>query len=212
MKKFSARSGLLFGVVLAVCAFAVPSMASAASWAGLGTHQLFSPNLQFSAVEPAPVGLVGSSCADSQFDAHVVNAAVVEITGVRFLRCTGGAGFSGTGAQDDCTVTATGTNFPWTATARTTTDIQIHQIDVDVRFEVNPAGGTCTVAGNTARVTGTLTSGSFDPSATPANRRITFTSAPGLTAHVLGTGLNAPAAVTGQFRDTTSPFTLNVLD
>jgi hypothetical protein len=212
MNMLSKKSALLFGAVLAVCAFVAPSMASAASWSGLGTHQLASANLNFT-TNIAPLGAAGSSCADSEFDADVVNAQVIEITGAVFRNCTGGSGFPAIGgAADDCTVTATGTNFPWTATARLTTDIQIHQIDVDVAFETKPGGalGSCRLEGNTVRVTGTLTSGSFDPSATAANRRITYTSAPGLTAHVLGTGLNGPAAVTGVFRDTTA--TLNVLD
>jgi hypothetical protein len=208
MKKFSAKSGLLFGVMLAVCAFVVPSMASAASWSGLGTHQLFSPNLSFQAVLNGQNS--GSSCADSRFDADVVNAAVVEITGARFLNCTG------TLAAADCTATPTGANFPWTATARLTTDIQIHQVDVSVLFETKPGGapGSCAQEGLTVRVTGTLTSGSFDPSAIAADRRITYTSAPGLTAHLLNTGglVFGEAFVTGRFQDTNATPTLNVLD
>jgi hypothetical protein len=204
MKKFFEKSVLIFGAVLAVCAFAVPSMASAASWAGLSTHQLASSDLAFTAnLTGTPAGW---SCADTEFDADVVSAAVVEITGTVFRNCSGGGGFTG------CTVTSTGANFPWTATARTTTDIQIHRVDVSVVFDTKPGGapGSCAQEGFTIRVTGTLTSGSFDPSATAANRRITYTSATGLTAHLLNTGLFAEAPVTGTFRDTTA--TLNVLD
>jgi hypothetical protein len=205
MKKLSRQSVLLFGAVLAVCAFAVPSMASAASWAGLGTHQLSSNNLAFTATI-APLPAAGWSCADTEFDADVVSGAVVEITAARFRNC------DGTLLAAGCTMTVTGNDFPWTATARTTSDIQIHRVDMSVIFHTRPAAapGSCVAEGVTARVTGTLTSGSWDSSAIPANRRLTLNDAPGLTSHLLGIGLSGPTSVTGVFRDTTN--TLNVSD
>jgi hypothetical protein len=205
MNMLSKKSALLCGAVLAVCAFAVPSMASAASWSPLNTtHQLTSPDLQFTANLTGTPG--GSSCADSEFDAEVFSAAVIEITGAVFRNC------SGTGGATGCTATPVGNNFPWTATARTTTDIQIHRVDVSVVFDTKPGGapGSCAQEGFTIRVTGTLVGGVFDPSSVGANRRITYTNATGTTAHLLTTGLNAPATVLGTIRDTTA--TLNVLD
>ena len=196
MKLLSKKSGVLFGAVLAVCAFAVP-MASAASWSGGGsvTHQLASTNLTFT--ETVGGVQVGSSCALSTFDADVVSAAVVEITGGRFDNCTGTNGGAG------CSVTATPTRFPWTATAPNTTNIQIHGVHVDVTFS-----GFCLVSGQAVTLTGTLTGGSFDPSAIGADRRITFDHDDGLVGHSsLG---SATAFVTGSFRDLTG--TANLFD
>lgn len=207
MRKLSKKSMLLVGGILTVCAFAMPSLASAASWSPIPntTHVLASHNLAFTA-GAGGAAPVGSQCADSEFHAVVVNAAVMEITAVSFRNCTGLAGTLGSG----CTTTATATGLPWTATARTTTDIQIHNIDVDVQFETRPGGplGSCLLHNNVARVTGTLTGGTFDPSTIAANRRVTFNHAHGLTSHsALG---SQSAFVTGTFRDTTN--TLNVLD
>ena len=194
----TSKSVLLFGVVLAVCAFVVPSMASAASWSGAGTHQLFSPNLSFTA---APTGVAaGSSCAASEFDSDVVSAAVIEITGGSFQNCRGLVNAA------DCTVTASGTKFPWTATARTTTDIQIHGIHVDLVFETGP-GQPCTgFAGAKITLTGTLTGGVWDV----PTKEITLNNAPGTNVHVVGAAASGPATVNGTIRDTTG--TLNVLD
>jgi hypothetical protein len=199
MKKFSKRSVLLFGAVLAVCAFAVPSLASAASWDGGGTvtHQLASANLGFTIEAPQ---VIGSSCANSEFDSDVVSAATLRITGARFLNCRG------TGLGVNCTVTPTGRNFPWTATAPTTTTIGIDGVHVSVAFENHPDGTACGVNGLTTTLTGNLTGGSWDPSATGANRRVTFRNAPGTTSHS-SLGSNA-AFVTGDIRDTAG--TLNL--
>jgi hypothetical protein len=206
MKKFSKKGVLLFGGVLAVCAFAAP-MASAASWAVVGTpHTLASANLSFTA--GAGTGaFVGSSCADSEFTSTVASAANLEITAAAFRNCRG---LAGTGAAG-CTVTATGTGLPWTATARLTTDIQIHNVNVDVTFETAPPVGStpCAAEGIRTVLTGTLTGGTFDPSSVLADRRVTFNHAPGLSSH-LGPAGTIAAFVTGAFRDTQA--TLNVLD
>ncbi|HEX5923662.1 MAG TPA: hypothetical protein VFY45_07505 [Baekduia sp.] len=195
MKKLSKKSVLLFGAVLAVCAFAAP-MASAASWSPIGTTaRLASTNLGFS--QAIGGGLtVGSSCALSTFDGDVASAAVLTITGGRFDNCVG------TGLAAGCTVTATGTRFHWTATGVSTTDIQIHGIHVDVRFETAPGGGACNslVHNTNITLTGTLTGGSFDPSSIGLNRKVTFVNASGLVSHsALANG--APTLVTGTFFD-----------
>jgi hypothetical protein len=203
MKKFARKGILLFAAVLVVCAFAT-SMASAASWAVIGTtHQLFSNNLSFTIESPLNIG---SSCANSEFDADVASASTLEITGGRFLNCRG------TNLAAGCTVTATGTRFPWTATAPTTTNIQIHGIHVDVRFEQppeNPNGCSFLVVGQDVTLTGTLTGGSFDPSSIGANRRVTFNNASGTVAHSSALGSNG-ALVNGTITDTTA--TLNLFD
>jgi hypothetical protein len=199
MKKLSRRSVLLLGAVLAVCAFAVPSSASAASWDGGGTvtHQLFSNNFGFTIESPQ---VFGSSCANSEFDVDVVSAAALRITGARFLNCRG------TGIGVNCTLTPTGRNFPWTATASSTTTIGIDGVHVSLVYENHPDGTACSVNGLATTLTGNLTGGSWDPSATGANRRVTFRNAPGTTMHS-ALGSNA-GFVTGDFRDTAG--TLNL--
>ena len=48
MKKLSKKGVLLFAGAMAVCAFAMPAMASASSWGVVGTHHtLTSSNLGF---------------------------------------------------------------------------------------------------------------------------------------------------------------------
>lgn len=196
MKKLSKKSALVFSGLLAVCAIAAP-MASAASWSVIGTtHVLSSNNLAFTAV--TPLGTVGSSCLDSEFHVDVRSAAVLTITAAAFRGCSGNAGIA-----LGCSVSATATNLDWTATAVTTTNVQIHGVDVDVRFS-----GPCLANNVQTRLTGTLTGGTVTPSSDPAARRVHFNHAHGLTSHsALG---NSAAFVTGTFRDTTQ--TLNVLD
>jgi hypothetical protein len=107
-------------------------------------------------------------------------------------------------------VTATPTGFPWTATAVTTSNIQIHGFDVDLQFENTPGNPTGCAVNFSSRLTGTLTGGTWDPSATGANRRITFEHDDGLTSHSAQLGGPTPMFVTGTFRDTQA--TLNVFD
>jgi hypothetical protein len=191
MKKFSQRGVLLFGVMLAVCVL-VPSLASAASWSPVGTHrQLFSPNLSFTATVPV-LGQSGSLCAASEFTGDVATSNTIEITNAVFTRCMGTIG------AVNCTSTPTGANFPWTATATSTTDVQIHGVDVTVVFENTPGNATACPNPGTIRVTGTLTGGSWNPT----SNEVTLEHELGLTAHVLGTGLNGVATVDGTIRDT----------
>jgi hypothetical protein len=193
MKTFSQRGVLLFGVMLAVCAF-VPSLASAASWFQVGTHhELFSPNLSFTATFPI-IGQAGSQCNATELTGDVVSANTIEITGAVFKDCMGTFG------QSQCSATPTTNSFPWTVTATSTTNVQIHGLDVSVVFENTPGNPNACQTPGTVRVTGTLTGGSWNPATNEV-----FLSDPqsdGLTAHLLGTGLSAPAFVTGTFRDT----------
>jgi hypothetical protein len=199
MKKMSTKGALLFGAVMAICAFALPSMASAASWSVVGTtHQLVSTNL---VIDPT-TSPVSWTCADSELDVDVASAATLEITGASFRACGGLQGGAG------CLVTTTGTRFPWTVTAPTTTNIQIHGIHIDARFE-NNGGFACPVAGLTFTVTGTLSGGTWDPSATGASRRITLNQETGTTSHT-SVGSPIPTEIGGTFRDTAG--TLNLFD
>jgi hypothetical protein len=174
MKTLSQKSALLFGAMWAVCAFAVPSMASAASWAPVGTSPvLFSNDVEFTILFPFFVAR--PTCTDVKFSADVVSASIVKITGATFKGCTG------TGQVDiGCTATVTGTKFPWTMTAPSTTTIQISGIHVDLWFEPGPTG-TCGGFVNHQNFTrsGNLLNGVWDPSAIGADRRVTFAGSDG---------------------------------
>jgi hypothetical protein len=204
MKKLSKKSALLFGAALAVCAFAAP-MASAASWSVIGTgHTLASHNLAYS--QAIGGGLtVGMSCASTSFGTTVTTAALLTINSGTFSNCRG------TGVAAGCTVTLTGTKFPWSGTAPTTTSIQIHGIHIDWRYETAPGGATCNslVHNQNMTVTGTLTSIIFDPSSVGTNRRLTLINSSGLVSHsALANG--APTLLNGTFSDVAG--TLNLLD
>lgn len=179
LKKLSKKSILLFGAVLALSAFAMPSLASAATWDPPGTtHTLDSPNLSFSSA----VG--GSICSLAQFHLVVSAAGVSTITGTNFSGC------SGTGGATGCTTTARGTSFPWTVTPISTTTATIDKVHVDVTFE----GAACPL-GNPANVT---LSGNLGPAAwSNAAHEVVFANTGGLT--VAGIG---PATVSGTVRDT----------
>ncbi len=198
LKMVSKKSMLLLGVVMALCAFVLPSVASAASWTGSGN--IDSGDLGFSS---AAIGS-GWACTATSFSVTVHNGAVATITGGAFRNCHGKLG-SGVG----CTLTWTGTGFPWRATPVTTSNIQIHGVDIDVSFEQTPGTlAECGTQGAQLRLQGTVTA-SFTPNATPASRRFDFTGATGLTGTIAPATPFGAVALQGQAAPTG---TLNVLD
>ncbi len=198
MKKLSQRSLLLFGVTLAVSAFVVPSMAWAATWSPVNsTHELFSSNLTF-ATHGGPLGAAGWSCAGWESMAHVASAQSLVITNGRFSNCTG------TGGASSCLVTPTFTG-QWQATPVSTTNIQIHNVVLDISF--SGASGVCAANGARLLLTGTLSGGA---TWNPANNTVNLANATGLTAHYLGVGVSSTTTLNGQLRDTTS--TLRLFD
>jgi hypothetical protein len=199
MKMFSKRGVLLFGAALMVCAFAVPSMASAASWGVIGsTHVLDSSDLSF--LGHTTSGTLGEVCADSQFHSDVRNTAILTITSASFKNCMG------TGALGaNCTVTRTSTRFPWSATGASTTNVQIHDVHVDVKYENTPGNPTaCAVNGAIVTWTGTLNSGSWNAS----THSVTFTNATGLVATSTSLAGVTNVTVSGTIRDTAQTLTL----
>jgi hypothetical protein len=146
MKKFSKKGVLLFAAAMALCAFAMPSMASASSWGPVNTHHtLTSTNIGFL----SDVTGTTSMCTSASFTARVVSTANVEIDSATFDGCA----LSAPAAAAQCSVNSTGTSFPWTATARTTSDIQIHGVSIDAFL----SGASCgALTSQTLRITGTL--------------------------------------------------------
>jgi hypothetical protein len=187
MKKFSKKGVLLFAGAMAVCAFVMPGMASAASWGPVGLHTVLdSRDIGFSATSPT-FGRITSSCTRSSFTANVVSATNLNISTAFFGgHCT--ATFQD--IPTTCTVTTATTNLPWRATAVTTTNIQIHGVDIDLLFEASSTNLCSAVNGQTGRITGTLTGGRWT-----ANREVDFSDAEGLTVHANGNSF--PATVRG---------------
>jgi hypothetical protein len=196
------RRTLLFGAVMALCAFAMPSPASAASWSPVGTTGVLDSN-NLSVVMPAlNSGLV---CTDARLHTFVDNAQVMTIVSGQFLGCEGTVGTAA-----GCTLTLTGTGFPWRATALSTTDIRIHGINIDLRFETRPPAGAfpCANNGIDLRLTGTLGIGTAGQTTwLPATRSVEFANTTGLTAHIGATTVGA--VLNGTLRATGL---LNILD
>ena len=173
----SKRNMLLLGAVMALCAFVLPSVASAASWTPVGTTdgRLDSGNFGFS----IPALASGTACTSSTFGVTVDSAAVATVTGVSINNCHGDIG-SGVG----CTLTTTATNLPWRATAVNTTNIQVHGLEMDVSFVQTPGTlGECANDGLPIRITGTATA-----SFTAGGRIADFNGATGLVVHIPGVG------------------------
>ena len=157
MEKLSRKVVLLFAGVLALGAFVMPSLASASSWGAVGSHHvLTSSNIGF--VAHTTAGQVTSNCTDSSFTFRVISTADAQVTSGTF----GGNCTASGPAVGDCTVTTALTGLPWTATAVTTSNIQIHGVNIDITFEQPPAGGVCVnFPGQRIRITGTLTGGQW---------------------------------------------------
>ena len=83
MKK-SFKILLRFATAIMVCAFAMPSMASALSWSPVSTHHTLDSS-DFGFISN---GLAAASmCSNAQLTADVVSPAVMEITAASFTGC-----------------------------------------------------------------------------------------------------------------------------
>jgi hypothetical protein len=198
MKKFSKKGVMLFAAAMALCAFAMPSAAGAVSWTPVGTeHTLDSPDVGFTGTSGI-LGQIISSCTQSSFTADVTSATVVEITHATFGGdCT--ATFPNLGATARCAVTARATALPWTATLISTSNVQIHGINIDVVFD-QTATSTCPalVTGQSLVITGTINSGT---TVNNTEHALILNNAEGLTSHSGLLGSN-PVTARGTFRDT----------
>jgi hypothetical protein len=200
MKKLSKKGVLLFAGAMALCAFVLPSVASAASWGVVGTHHtLDTPNIGFTS--PLAGGTT-SSCTRSSLTTRVASAQNLEITSGSF----GGLCTFETVSAGRCTLTAVPTRFPWTATATTTTNLQIHGFHIDARLDHIPgAGASCGLNGAEFTVTGTLTGGIWTGN---ASHTMDFSNAEGLVLHsVLGN--NQPTTTRGFISDTQNSLVVN---
>jgi hypothetical protein len=198
MKKFSTRGVLRFAGAMAVCMFALPSAASAASWGPLSSHHtLDSPNLGFTS---SFLGGTTSQCVQSSFTTRVTSAQNLEITSASFNGCTVSGPSIGT-----CTGTLVATRLPWTATAVTTSNLQIHGIHIDGRSEQPPGSNLCAAfaVGLLTTLTGTLTGGNYT-----SPGRLDFNNAEGLVTHSVS-GNNVPLTFRALFTDTQGTLTVS---
>jgi hypothetical protein len=194
MKKFSQKGVLHFAAMMTLCAFMMPSMASASSWGPVGTEHRLDSNIGF----VADALSASSMCANAQFTVNVVSTTVIEITGVSFIGCTVASTNALVGT---CTLTASGTSLPWTATAVSTSNIQIHGVNINAFLENEPGSTACSASGQPLKITGTLSNASWlgntnDP-------RIELSGSTGLVFHnpALGT---SPITSTGTLTDTST--------
>jgi hypothetical protein len=199
MKKLVTKDALTFaGAAMATCALLMPSMAGAASWGVIGTeHTLDSPDLGFTSADG---GGLTTACPESSFTVSVQSASTLTITGVTFRRCTTSGPTAGL-----CTVTSAATHLPWTATAISTSTIQIGGVHFDELLEDERAApGSCFLKGVWRTITGTLEIGSW----TASQHEVTFSNAEGLAGHS-ALGIGAPVTTRGTLRDTQQTLTVN---
>jgi hypothetical protein len=199
--KFSKKGILLFAAAMALCAFAMPSMASAASWSPIGLETtLHSSSFGFTSTNPV-LGRIQSNCTRSSLTARVASAALLTITAATFGgHCT--AQFLDVGGAPTCTETVTTTNLPWPATLVGPNEVELHGWHYHILFDNTPGNANCTAAGLTGgslRITGSLRGGRY----TNATRTLVYSNAEGLVSHSAATGANGvPVTVRGTFVST----------
>jgi hypothetical protein len=204
MKKFPKKGVVLFAGVMAVCAFVMPAMSSAASWGVIGTeHTIHSPDLEFTTTMPL-IGATTTQCTNSTFTIDVRSAAALTVTSATFRACTAtGAGIG----TCTLTVTATPTATPdWNVTGITTSDVRINSVDVDITFENHPGSSSCVnVLHQPVTLTGILGGGQWTGNG--ANQHeVIFLNDEGISSHG-PTGTSA-LTISGTFRDTQQTLTL----
>jgi hypothetical protein len=98
-------------------------------------------------------------------------------------------------------VTTVASGFPWTATATTTTNIQIHGLRITIGLEHIPGDnpGQCGLNGADLLLTGTVTSGRWTHNAPDPS--LDFVDAEGLVSHS-GLGVNQAVTARGFITDT----------
>jgi hypothetical protein len=197
MKKFSKKGVLLFAAAMALCAFAMPSMASASSWGVVGSHHtLDTTNIGFSNDTNGAV----SMCDRAQFTTRVTSTANLEVSTASFSSCALNAEALGA----TCTATSTATNLPWTGTAVTTSNIQLHGVNIDVFL----TGASCgTLTNQTIKVTGTISGARWLGN---ANHGIELAGASGLVSHLpaVAGGTTSAITLTGTLADTQNTLTV----
>jgi hypothetical protein len=187
MKKFSKQRVLLCAAAMTVCALA-PSMASAASWSPIGSHNtLDAPTFRWT-IDSQGTHL---NCGSSFLTTKTANAMDLEISDLDLRTCIATGPTIGT-----CSVSSTPTGLPWTATPTSATTVDIRNIDVDQTL-LHVVSSGCTVNGLRIRWTGDIMQAAWDN----ATRELNLVSKLGLVLHST-LGQNLPLTTSATFRDT----------
>jgi hypothetical protein len=168
MKKTMTKSTLLFASIMALAAFAMPSMASAANWGPFNTNHTLNGYIYVSTG-----ALYNTVSCSGSLGVHVRApvASTLDITSASFSSCS-----VSIGQGVDCNVTATASGLPWTAIGTSTSDVRINVTDMTFTYSQKPGGPSCTLSGGVGHVSGTLTGGAWSAAA----HKVTYASDPGL--------------------------------
>jgi hypothetical protein len=191
MNKIIRKSLLLFAIVAALTAFAVPSMASAVNWSPLNSYQITTSPTTLTVNVP---GLGdGLSCSSGPILAtHVRTPAssLMDVLASLDFSCTG------TGWWTNCNVAMAPTGFPWTVDGASLTNVTINSLSIN-----GTLSGSCGSYG-TFNLNGSLAGGHWSQ----ATHSLAFTNATGVS--LSGPGYSYPATVSSsQFiSDPAAPF------
>jgi hypothetical protein len=160
MNKIIKKGLLLFAGIMALTAFAVPAMASAANWGVPNTnHTLTSSAIVLTSGTPTPGAL---QCTSAQYGVHVRTPAssTLDITSATLSGCTGTSG-----AWASCNWVLTAAGLPWTATAASTSSVTVNaNFTVNVTNQPGNATG-CILAGNGLVLAGPIPAGTWNAAA-----------------------------------------------
>ncbi len=179
----------LIAAVAAMAAFAVPSMASAATWAPLNTNKTLTSTSQVEYI----TGSYGFYCSNSSLGVHVRTPAsgTLDITSASFTGCTNVNNGIPCGPA---TVTATG--LPWTATS-----FSVSGVTITEHLQVSFSG--CGLAGYPFTVDGPFT-GSYNN----ATHTLSGHPTPPMALYIMGTWVDNIIPATHTWHETTNTLTL----
>ncbi|HYJ00372.1 MAG TPA: hypothetical protein VEX36_11955 [Thermoleophilaceae bacterium] len=200
MIKTMKRSLVLAAAVAALSAFAVPSMASAANWGVVGSNHTLTASVGF--ILNSSMGSATAGCGVS-LGAKVRTPAssTLDILNSTNLTCPGPTSPPLGGWLANCTMSGVASSLPWTATAVSTTNIQMY-----MNYTVTVSGGAnCLPRGQTYTLSGTV-SGAWSGNGSNQHSLV-FQQAPGLS--FVGYGLYASVVTSGTYRNTQQTLTLN---
>jgi hypothetical protein len=198
MSKLWKTTILLIGGVLAVCAFAAPTMALGPSWGPTNTPHLLTSTSLGLAAHVAGAGSRGVICTHAQMSSQVLQLTRLTITGAAFASC------HATGFAAGCTATVQSAGLPWLATPSLTGNVRVLGVQLAIQFETQPGTARGCVP-TSLTVTGDLGGGNW----VGPQHQIDFLGDVGLTTHILGVSGAWVTTVTGTLRDATQTLTIN---
>jgi hypothetical protein len=192
MKKTMTKSTMLAASIMALAAFAMPSMASAANWGPVNTnHTLTGTFIPTWAEGGGPPNTNFVCTASLGVHTRLPASSTLDITSATFPSCQGDWGQGST-----CKVTAIASGLPWTATGTSTSDVRINVTDITATYSNFPNSTSCAVVGRVRHFSGTVTGGAWSAAA----HSLTYSLDPGLIVG-FGFGYTGPAQTSGVLTD-----------